>query len=123
MRVLTAGRDSGNLAKEIEGNPLITNLKELGEIIRFKVPGTQFEAFGREATALIELCEKYLQASERVMPTDFKVPNPSERNDHIPHPLSIVSSNARLRVLRWIYPARLHSTARDGIVLTGHLWT
>lgn len=65
VRVLTAGRDSGNLAKEIEGNPLITNVEVLGEIIRFKVPGTQFLAFGREATALIELCEKYLQASDQ----------------------------------------------------------
>src|ERR1017187_1581185 len=51
VRVLTAGRDSGNLAKEIEGNPLITNVDSLGEIIRFKVPGTQFLAFGRESTA------------------------------------------------------------------------
>ncbi|MGO9585556.1 MAG: P63C domain-containing protein [Limisphaerales bacterium] len=62
VRVLTAGRDSGNLAKQIEGNPLIPNVDSLGEIIRFKVPGTQFQAFGREATALIELCEKYMQA-------------------------------------------------------------
>ncbi len=38
VRVLTAGRDSGNLAKQIEGNPLIPNVDSLGEIIRFKVP-------------------------------------------------------------------------------------
>lgn len=64
VRVLTAGRDSGNLEAEIKGNPLITNVTMLGEIIQFKVPGTQFVAFGREATVLIELCEKYLQAQD-----------------------------------------------------------
>lgn len=64
VRVLTAGRDSGNLAEEIKGNPLIPNVDALGEIIRFKVPGTQFVAFGREATVLIELCERYLQARD-----------------------------------------------------------
>jgi len=64
VRVLTAGRDSGNLAEEIKGNPLIPNVDALGEIIRFKVPGTQFVAFGREATVLIELCERYLQAKD-----------------------------------------------------------
>jgi hypothetical protein len=65
VRVLTAGRDSGNLADQTKGNPLITSVETLGEIIRFKVPATQFLAFGREATVLIELCEKYLQASDQ----------------------------------------------------------
>ncbi len=59
-----AGRDSGNLAEETKGNPLIPNVDPPGEIIRFKVPGTQFVTFGREATVLIELCERYLQAKD-----------------------------------------------------------
>jgi len=65
VRILAAGRDSGNLEAEIKGNPLINSVVELGEIIQFKVPGTQFLAYGREATVLIELCEKYLQAAEQ----------------------------------------------------------
>jgi hypothetical protein len=65
VRILAAGRDSGNLEAEIKGNPLINSVIELGEIIQFKVPGTQFVAYGREATVLIELCEKYLQAAEQ----------------------------------------------------------
>ena len=32
-----AGRDSGNLAEETKGNPLIPNVDPPGEIIRFKV--------------------------------------------------------------------------------------
>lgn len=44
---------------------MITNVEELGEIIQFKIPGTQFLANGREATSLIELSEKYLQAAEQ----------------------------------------------------------
>jgi hypothetical protein len=65
VRVLTDGINSGNLESQIRGNPLITNVEVLGEVIRFKVPGTQFLAHGREATVLIELCEKYLQAQDQ----------------------------------------------------------
>lgn len=65
VRVLTAGINSGNLESQIRGNPLITNVEVLGEVVRFKVPGTQFVAHGREATVLIELCEKYLQAQDQ----------------------------------------------------------
>ena len=63
VRVL-AGVGEGNLPKYLKGNPLITNDIALEPVIRFKVPGTQFIAHGREATTLIEICSKYQEARE-----------------------------------------------------------
>jgi hypothetical protein len=65
VRVLSAGRESGDLRAYLERNPLITNKESPGAIIEFRVPGTQYVAIGREATVLIEICEKYLQADEQ----------------------------------------------------------
>ena len=75
VRVLTAGRDSGNLTPYLESNPLINNAKSLGETISFRVPGTQYVAIGREATVLIEICEKYLQAldQKKLRPNQLKL--------------------------------------------------
>jgi hypothetical protein len=62
VRVISGGRESGNLQRYLERNPLTANDFELGPRIDFAVPGTSVVASGSEATALIEICDKYLQA-------------------------------------------------------------
>ena len=64
VRMLSGGRESGNLQRYLERNPLTANNFELGLTVRFLVPGTSVIAIGHEATQLIELCDKYLQARE-----------------------------------------------------------
>lgn len=66
VRVLTgsSGVMSGNLSRYLERNPLIDNESSLGPEIQFKVPGSSLSAIGREATTLIEICEKYLEARD-----------------------------------------------------------
>jgi hypothetical protein len=64
VRMLSGGRESGNLQRYLERNPLTAHDFELGPTVRFLVPGTSVVAIGHEATQLIELCDKYLQARE-----------------------------------------------------------
>lgn len=65
VRMLSGGRESGNLQRYIERNPLTASNFELGPTARFAVPGTSLVSIGHEATQLIELCDKYLQAREQ----------------------------------------------------------
>jgi P63C domain len=65
VRVLTAGKGSSNLSVHIQGNPLIDSELVLKKIIEFKIPGSPQIAAGREATDLIELCSKYLDARDQ----------------------------------------------------------
>ena len=62
VRMLTAGRDSGNLQAYLQSKVFANNPLDLGAMIQFKVPGTQYLGNGYEATLLIELCERYLEA-------------------------------------------------------------
>lgn len=67
VRVLTAdgegaGRDSGNLQAYLQSKVFAENPLDLGAMVQFKVPGTQYLANGFEATLLIEICDRYLQA-------------------------------------------------------------
>jgi hypothetical protein len=62
VRVLTGGRESGNLARYLDRNPLTANGFSLGPEIPFKIPGSSMDAIGREATSVVEICEKYLEA-------------------------------------------------------------
>ncbi len=64
VRMLSGGRESGNLQRYIDRNPLTANNFELGPTVNFKVPGTSIIAIGHEATQLIDLCDKYLEARE-----------------------------------------------------------
>jgi hypothetical protein len=63
VRILTGGRESGHLGRYLENNPLIDKDLTLGQTFEFRVEGAT--AIGREATTLIEICEKYLQAQEQ----------------------------------------------------------
>ncbi len=65
VRVLSGGRESGNLTRYFDRNPLISADFESGPIIRFRVPASKMIANGYEATLLIEICEKYLAAWEQ----------------------------------------------------------
>ena len=61
VRALTGGTDSSNLARYLSRNPLITDDLSGGPI-RFQIPGNPQLALGSEATLLIEICERYLDA-------------------------------------------------------------
>jgi hypothetical protein len=64
VRVLSHGRESGNLGRYLSRNPLIDSKLESGPTIQFRVPGSSLIATGYEGTLLVEICEKYLQARE-----------------------------------------------------------
>jgi hypothetical protein len=65
VRVISGGRESGNLQRYLDRNPLTANDFSMGPTINFTIPGTAIVASGYEATYLIELCDKYLQAREQ----------------------------------------------------------
>ena len=65
VRVLSpAGRESGNLAGYFQSKAFADKPLSLGAVIPFKVPGTQYVANGYEATTLIEICNRYLEARD-----------------------------------------------------------
>jgi hypothetical protein len=64
VRAITGGTESSNLARYLRANPLIE--KDFsGGPIRFQVPGNPQVAIGSEATLLIEICERYLDARDQ----------------------------------------------------------
>lgn len=65
VRVLSpAGRESGNLAAYLQSKAFGDRRLDLGAGIPFRVQGTQYLAHGYEATTLIEICERYLEARD-----------------------------------------------------------
>lgn len=62
VRILSAGRESGNLARYLTRNPLINNELSSGPTFQFRIPGTSLVATGYEGTHLVEICDKYLEA-------------------------------------------------------------
>lgn len=70
------GRESGNLGRYLQRNPLTADGKfDAGPVIEFDVPGTSQVANGYEATLLIEICDKYLEAKEQglLKPSQYKL--------------------------------------------------
>lgn len=65
VRAISGGRESGNLGRYLQRNPLTARDFNAGPVIRFTVPGTPTTAIGYDATLLIEICDKYLQAREQ----------------------------------------------------------
>ena len=65
VRAISGGRESGNLGRYLDRNPLTANNFDAGPVIRFKVPGAPTTAIGYEATLLIEICDKYLEARDQ----------------------------------------------------------
>jgi len=68
VRALT-GKVAGNLKAYIGTSNIreYINIEKIeNETIIFRIPGTQYEAIGYEATLLIEICDAYLKARESV---------------------------------------------------------
>jgi len=65
VRVISGGRDSGNLQRYLSRNPLIDAGFLSGLNMEFTIPGLSSAAKGYEATALIEICDKYLEAKSQ----------------------------------------------------------
>jgi hypothetical protein len=68
------GRDSSDLARYLSANPLIAQ-DFAGGPIRFQIPKNPQVAVGLEATLLIEICDKYLQAMDEKLlrPSQYKL--------------------------------------------------
>jgi len=75
VRILSGGRESGNLQGYLDNNPLFSKDFRAGASFPFKIPGQPTVAHGWEATGLIEICEKYLQAKEegKLKPSQYKL--------------------------------------------------
>lgn len=65
VRILSGGRESGNLQGYLASNPLIDKDLVAASSIKFKIPGNPTLASGYEATLLVEICDKYIEAAER----------------------------------------------------------
>jgi hypothetical protein len=65
VRIISGGRESGNLRGYLDGNPLIDKGFYVGGNIPFRIAGQPTTAIGWEATGLVEICEKYLEAREQ----------------------------------------------------------
>jgi len=67
VRAISGGRDSGNLGRYLERNPLTANGQfAAGPVIEFDIPGPPaLIGFGYEATLLVEICDKYMEALVR----------------------------------------------------------
>jgi hypothetical protein len=65
VRILSAGRESGNLTRYLSRNPLINNELASGPTLQFRIPGSGFIATGYEGTHLVEICDAYLEAKDQ----------------------------------------------------------
>lgn len=79
VRALSGGRESGNLNRYLDRNPMFNRSLE-SEIVHFRVPGSNVIAAGYEATLLIEICEAYLDAryAEKLKPSQSKLARQAE---------------------------------------------
>jgi P63C domain len=104
VHALTGGADTSNLGRYLARNPLIKN--DLSDApIRFKIPGLPNMAIGSEATRLIEICERYLDALDQglLRPNQFKL----ARNSSI-----IVRACAKLGIIALIDEATGYQKVR-----------
>ena len=65
MRILSGGREIGDLRRYLISNPLINNELIAGQIVKFKIPGNPTVASGYEATMLVEIYDKYMEAANQ----------------------------------------------------------
>lgn len=65
VRAISGGRESSNLGRYLERNPLTAKDSYAKSTIQFAIPGNPTTAIGYEAPLLIEICDKYLQAREQ----------------------------------------------------------
>lgn len=65
VRLLSGGRDSGTLQRYVDRHPTLPQDFIGANTVQFEVPPNMMAATGFEGTALIELCDGYLEARER----------------------------------------------------------
>jgi hypothetical protein len=65
VRVISGGRESGNLGRYLDRLPGADVQLVSNRIVQFKVPGAAQTAHGYEAELLVEICEMYLEARHR----------------------------------------------------------
>jgi hypothetical protein len=75
VRILSGGRESGNLQRYLERNPLISNNFYAGASFPFRIPAHPSLAVGWESTGLIEICDVYLRAKDegKLKKSQFKL--------------------------------------------------
>ena len=80
VRVLSGGRESGNLQRYLDRNPLTAENFDLGPTVNFTVPETQVVGIGHEAIQLVEICDRYLRARELKLlkPSQLKLAKQAE---------------------------------------------
>jgi hypothetical protein len=67
VRLMTGGRDSGDLNRYFRALPTLDRSIVDGRTIQFKIPGNPQVANGFEAVVLVEICEAYLKAQDEGM--------------------------------------------------------
>lgn len=60
-----SGRTSGDLKVYLSRNPLIDGAAVAAATIEFQIPGNPTPAHGYEATLLVEICDRYLEAKNQ----------------------------------------------------------
>lgn len=65
VRVLSGGRESGNIQRYLDRNPLTQGKLDTYPTIHFAIPGNRIIATGYEAILLVEICDQYLLAREQ----------------------------------------------------------
>jgi hypothetical protein len=65
VRIASGRCEHDKLVKHLLRDSLIENRLESGPTIQFKVPGSSQIATGYEATLLVEICEKFLEARDK----------------------------------------------------------
>ena len=80
VRVISDGRESGNLQRYLARNPLLGEHYDRAQTVSFVVPPSQSTAIGYNAELLIEICDKYLEARLRglLKPSQIKLAKQAE---------------------------------------------
>lgn len=75
VRVISGGRDSGNLLRYLDRNPLYQPNMIEGRRVQFRIPGQPTVALGYDAELLVEICELYLdaRAQKLLKPSQYKL--------------------------------------------------
>src|SRR5258708_2900083 len=80
VKLISGGRTSGDLKVYLSRNPLTANDFAVATGTSFKIPGQPNAANGFEATDLVEICDRYLQARDQKLlkPSQFALAKQAE---------------------------------------------
>ena len=74
VRMISGGRESGGLAPYLRSNPLTVDMIAAGADVKFRIPGQPNPAHGYEATFLVDVCTRYLEAREQDLLSKNQLP-------------------------------------------------